>query len=282
MAPSIHLILSEPHSMNTSLEEDIRAAAEAGFACLDLWAPKLGDYLANYPVASLDARLREHSIYVAAISGAGPIPAYQAGSASREEQIVFRAQFLEHCMHLDALGGGIIVVCPGPRPGREIGEKALTAWTVRSLRGLSGLAAPFEVQVAFEFRGDVSSSVRSLQASQEIVDLVGRRNVRLALSTFQLQLSGSGPEQVEALHTGKLALVHFGGIKDLSPEAERDEKRLLPGRGVLLLQDTCRRLAAKGFRGPYSVQLPAGQHLCLGSAALARQAALEVLAPLYP
>jgi 2-keto-myo-inositol isomerase len=271
VAPNVQLCLSETRVMNTSLEEDVRAASEAGFTCLDLWAPKLDEYLASYPVTWLDARLREHRVYAVAVSGMEPLSLYAS-----EEQLVIQAHYLELCVRLDALGGGIVVVHPGACP-----EAESTAWMVRALRDLSNLAAPFEVRLAFELRADASSSTCSLALSQEIVQRVARSNVCLALSTFHFHQSGGQPEDLEALDIARLRLVHLEGLSDLPLGVSGDEGALSPDHDPIPLEAICRRLAAKGFRGPYCVEWPAGQHPLVENARLAHQTALDLLTGLY-
>lgn len=278
MRPEVQLCLSMAHSTGTSFEEGVRIASEAGFTCLDAWAPKLEAYQAAYPVAWLDARMREGNIYLAAASGLEFLPSYPAGPALMgidDDYAVLQAHFLELCSWLDALGGGIVVVRPSLLPAGPIGEKAVTAGLVRELRDLGALAAPFEVQIAFEFRGRAGSPVRTLEGSLNLIRLVAQRNVGLALSTVDLSLGGSRPDEIGPLGTSQLKLVHLGDVADLSPEGPQDEERVLPGQGIVPLREICKRLAAQGFRGPYSVEPPAGQPA--ESAALARQAALDML-----
>jgi 2-keto-myo-inositol isomerase len=284
MGPEIQLCLSTAHSTSTSLEEDIRIASEAGFTCLDAWEPKLEPHPAAYPVAWLDARMREGKVYLAAVSGLELLPPYPAGSALpgiagyAAGYAVLQAHFLELCSWLDALGGGIVVVRPGLLPGGSTGEKAVIAGLVRELRGLAALAAPFEVQIAFEFRGSAGSPVHTLQDGQDLIRLVAQHNVGLALSTVELSVSGSRPDEIGPLDISQLKLVHLGDVAHLAPEGPQDEERVLPGHGVVPLREICKRLAARGFRGPYSVEPPAGQPA--ESAGLARQAALDMLAML--
>jgi 2-keto-myo-inositol isomerase len=285
MGPEVQLCLSTAHSTGTSLEEDIRIASEAGFTCLDAWAPKLEAYHAAYPVAWLDARMRERKVYLAAVSGLELLPPYPAGSALMgidgdyaDDYAVLQAHFLELCSWLDALGGGIVVMRPGLLPAGAIGEKAVTAGLVRELQDLAALAAPFEVQIAFEFRGRAGSPVRTLEGSRDLIRLVAQHNVGLALSTVDLSLGGSRPDRIEPLGTSQLKLVHLGDVAGLSLKGSQDEERVLPGQGVVPLPEICKHLAAQGFRGPYSVEPPAGQPA--ESAALARQAASDMLTTL--
>jgi len=288
------------------LEEDLRITSKAGLTCIDLWSPKLDKYLATYPIAWLDMKLREYRVYPAAVSGLELAP-----GATQEDNLVHQAHFLETCTHMDTLGGGTIVVHPQAQAKNEEAEAKATPaqivpWVVRALRTYSDLAAPFDVHVAFEFRSDARSTVRSLSASQEIVRQVARSNVGLSLNTLDLRRSGVKPEDLEALDVGKLKLVHLEGALP-TDQSDRTSHSLPAGRGEAAmpvrsdwdareegstLRRICEHLASQGFRGPYCILCPSDQQADrlvptdqvspLEHVFRVKQAALDLLMPLYP
>jgi sugar phosphate isomerase/epimerase len=290
MATDIRLCLSEPRATAPSLRDDVRAASEAGFSSLDLWAPKLDDCLATYPLIWLDMHMQEHGVYPLSISGLEPLL-----WNTREDRLVYQARFLELCTHLDALGGGILVVHLGAS-STDDGEPATIRQPpmVRALRDCSDLAAPFEVRVALEFQAGAGSALWTLSASQEVVHSVERNNVGLALGIDQLRESGGKPEDVEALDVKRLWLVRLAAPSPVPPFQWRTEEGRpsdsAGGRLLAAFQEAlCQRLAARGFRGPYCVRPPepasSGQRSAdalIEGARQARQAALDLLTPLYP
>jgi len=247
------------------LEDQIRAAAAAGFRCLDLGAPALEDYVAIYPTVLLDALLRQHHVYIVALGGMGPLALDAHGGFTMTQ-----ARILEVCTHLDVLGGGILTVHPGQHG--DISAQAAAAQIVHALRRLSDLTAPFEVQLAYEVLGDEQCAKRSLSHSQETVERVSRSNVGLSLDVTALAGVPDASHELDALDVTKLWLVHLGDLS--APPAE-------PPDAHPDWRTTCERLAEKGYRGPYSVQphqavtaLEAGARAALG-------AATELLSPLY-
>ena len=298
MAASVQVCLSGPRTPEASLADHIRAASEAGFAALDLWAPTLDAYLATYPVIWLDMELQKHHVYATSISGIALRP-----SDAREDRAVQEARFLELCTHLDALGGGTIVLWPGAGQEEAPDDAQAVPWLVHMLKRCSDLAAPFEARIAFEFQAGASSGVRTLAASQEVVRQVARGNVGLAFDVGQLGEGGSGSEDVETLDVNKLWLVR---LKSDSPQFPTMSQRKDPagseaspspvptGEGwgggptpTALQLTICQRLTDKGFRGPYCVEWPtlaattpqsAGQDSLIERARQSRQAALELLA----
>ena len=253
-------------SPDTLLDQEIQAAAEAGFNCLDLWAPRMDAYLASYPLSWLATYLREQRVYVAAISGTEPLT-----FGSRDDSLLAQARFFELCTHLDVLGGGIVTVHPGQQIGTDITEQATTHQTVHVLRTLSSLAAPFDIRIAFEFRHDKQSTVRSLSHSQDIVERVARVNVGLALSLHHIERAHS---RLDTLDANKLWLVHLDSELGTSIDASTSRDRF--GSSALDSQRTCAQLAAKGFHGPYSIQLASQGSSIKTVAQMAMQMATEL------
>jgi sugar phosphate isomerase/epimerase len=249
---SFGLCLSGCRSPDATLEEDLRITNEAGLRCIDLWAPKLDEYLATYPIVWLDMKLREHHVYLAAVSGIG-----LTVHTTREQDLLDQARFLELCTHVDTLGGGIIVVHPKAQivdwNAKAKATSQLVMAMVGVLRAYSDLAAPFDVHVAFEFRSDAQSALRPLATGQEIVQRVSRTNVGLALNTLDLCRSGVKPEELDALDMRRLKLVHLEGatVAPMPPRAPVKEESCLP---VI-----CGYLVAHGFRGPYCIACPTTQ-----------------------
>ena len=276
----MRLCLRVTDAGETPLKEIISLAAEAGFSRLDLSAPVLESYLADFPVTWLDARLQEHGLYVAAISGIELVVAYPASLVApgpNDERLLTQAHFLELCTRLDALGGGLIIAHPGSHPHRETREQAMDTLVVRALRDLSDLAAPFDVQVVFEARGTLDGFESSVSASQDIVRRAGRSNIGLALDASHFCIEESTSQVLAALEPGELALVYQGDVTGQFTDAANVPNRMLPGCGGVPLKALGEFLAPKGFSGLYSVELPRVERLSLSHIVSAREAALALL-----
>jgi 2-keto-myo-inositol isomerase len=273
----MQLCLSPRSPGDASLEGHVQAAAYAGFRCIDLWAPELEAYLGSYPVAFLDATLGEHGVYAAAVSGMEPLL-----FRTRTESPVIQAHFLELCTRLDALGGGLILAYPGPRPDWMASDSESADWAVHTLRGLADLAAPFEVRVAFEFRAGSNSLVRSLAQSQEIIRRTARSNVGLSLNTVEFHCSGGTPQQIDAVDIEALWFVRLGDTRDTCADTVGPEDWTLPGHGDVPLKAICEKLAERGFLGPCGIQVYAPPGDLAEVARAARDAVLEMFAPSLP
>ena len=62
-------------------------------------------------------------------------------------------------------------------------------------------------------------------------------------------------EDLDLLHTGEIAHVHFQDVPDMQRELLDNSTRFIPGDGVSPLTIILRKLAEKGYSGPLSVEL---------------------------
>jgi sugar phosphate isomerase/epimerase len=260
MVPGLRLCLSLDHTPTDDLDEQIQAAGRAGFACVELWAPALDAYLRRRPLIWLDALLVRHRVHSCVLNGPA-LPALGQGEDSAYSQ----ANFMELCTHLDALGGGTIVLQPAKLEGQD---RDRSEESVRALRAYADLAAPFEVTLAFQFKA--GSTVPDLRTAQQIADRADKHNLRLAISTSAWYESRTEPQRLEALEPGQLALVHLDSPLPTAQPSPTSEEAAL----TLAL---CRKLAASGFRGLYSLPLGAQPGTLVERAGVARQAALGFL-----
>ena len=106
MAPGFRLCLSTSRSPTAEIDRELQTAGEAGFACIELWAPALEAYLAHHPLVWLDMQMRQQGIHRLVVNGT-ELPS-TIRSAYDEDAMVDQARFLELCTHLDSLGGGTI------------------------------------------------------------------------------------------------------------------------------------------------------------------------------
>jgi len=263
------LCLSASRSPTAEIDREIETAGQAGFTRLELWAPAFEAYLARRPTIWLDMQMRAHGIRSLIVNGLAP-PSEDRG----EDALLFQARFLELCSHLDALGGGTVVLHPLAKQAGDQPEG-----NVRALRACADLAAPFEVILAFEYQAQ--SSTPDLDTAREIVERAARSSLRLAISTREWFASGTDPRKIEGVEPGSLALVHLDLPAEPAPQASPHGTQTPAGSEPGRLSDLCARLAAAGFRGPYCVPLPSGPGTLLERTHAARQAALDRLVPLY-
>jgi len=237
-------------TMKADLQTDVAVTAAAGFQALEIWAAKMDRYLERNDVSDLKALFHRHGVLPASINSIEFITFRQPAEA---EEIRKRCRRL--CRIGRTLGCDKIVVVPSPLPEGGADPETVREESVRALRDLSAVAAPYGVNLAFEFLGFPWCSVRTLEASLEIVRHTDRENVGLVVDTCHFYAGGSAPESLESLDPASLLIFHINDVEDRPRHTVEDAHRLLPGEGVIPLADMLRRLATAGFDGLCSVEL---------------------------
>jgi len=106
------------------------------------------------------------------------------------------------------------------------------------------------IRIAFEFLGFGDCPINTPAIAAETVD--GVDGIDLVLDSCHWHASGSLP--LDSYPVDRLVLVHLNDAPDKPPREIEDADRLLPGEGVIKLKDLVRDLAARGYRGPWSLE----------------------------
>ncbi len=266
-------------TMNATLPQDIAAAGKAGFKALEIWAAKMDTYLVNRSLDDLNALFTEHRVQPVSINSIEFIT-----FRSADDYALIKARCHELCARADALGCDKIVVVPSPTPEGDASWNEIKAESVRVLHDLADIAAPYGVSLAFEFLGFPWCSVRTLAQCWEIVQTVNRLNIGLVIDTCHFYAGGSELSSIEAVDPKKLLIFHINDVEDRPRKTIEDAHRLLPGEGVIPLDDILSRLKEIGFDGLCSVELFRPEYWerdPVELATAARAAAMKVLKPYF-
>ncbi|MEW6127004.1 MAG: sugar phosphate isomerase/epimerase [Acidobacteriota bacterium] len=236
-------------TMTASLETDIRAAREAGFDGLEIWAAKLRVYLKTHSTAELKKLFDEHGVEVYSINSI--------------EHITFRdpnayAAILNECRELCGIAADLncpyIVVVPGLMPAGATHEQVIEE-SARVLHELADIAEAHNVKLAFEFLGQTDCSVQTLEVAKEIVERVGRQSVGLVIDSFHFYAGGSNATAIASLNPERLFIFHINDAED-RPRAELEDcHRLLPGLGILPLAQMIAAFRRINYDGVTSVEI---------------------------
>ena len=236
-------------TMKATLPEDIAAAGAAGFKALEIWAAKMDTYLEAHSVDALEALFDQAGLQPASINS---IEFITFRPPEEYEMVVARCR--ELCELAQALGCAKIVVVPSPTP-EGVAWDQIRDESVRVLRELSDVASPYGVQLAFEFLGFSWCSVRTLAQCWDIVAETGRDNVGLVIDTCHFYAGGSALSAIKEVSPEKILIFHINDVEARPLETIEDAHRLLPGEGVIPLDDILGRLRDTGFDGLCSVEL---------------------------
>ncbi len=265
-------------TMTSDLETDIRVTAQAGFQALEVWAAKIDSYLQAHDLADLCALFEAYGIAPLALNSI--------------EFIGFRGNAYGHVQRrlhelariAQALGCPTVVVVPSPLPDRVLAWLEVRSEYVRVLRDLSAIAASYSVRLSFEFLGFGWCSVRTPRAAYEVIQECGCDNVGLTVDAAHLYGGGGLLTELDRLDPQRIFAFHLDDLEDVPKEAVRDDRRLLPGLGIIPLAEICERLKRIGYNGSCAIELFRPEYWNwdpLDLAAKARQAALKVLSPYF-
>lgn len=243
------IALNGATTMHADLETDIKAASEAGFDLIEIWAAKLREFLKTKTVEDLIYLLREHNL--------------EPYSINSIEHITFRTpedyeKIKAECEELSTIAGQIgcpyIVVVPGKLP-ENTNEKQIIEESVKVLHELAEIAEKHQVSLAFEFLGQTDCSVQTLDLGNKIVEEVGRKNVGNVLDTFHFYAGNSSYEAIDRMNPEKLFIFHINDAEDLPKEQLTDAHRLYPGTGILPLREIKAHLDKIGYDRMVSIEI---------------------------
>jgi 2-keto-myo-inositol isomerase len=263
-------------TMTSSLETDVAVTAHAGFKALEVWALKMDQYLTTHTMADLKALFEQHAVMPLTFNSIEFI-AFRGSEYS-----LVQARLHELGKIAQAIGCPTVVIVPSPLPTRELSWADTLAEYVRVLRDLSDIARLYSLNLSFEFLGFGWCSVRTPRAAFEIIQKAGRDNLGLTVDAAHFYGGGGLMSELDHLDPKRIFAFHLDDLEDTAKEAISDGTRLLPGLGVVPLNEICARLKRIGYNGPCSIELfrPAywkwdPQELAIK----ARAAAIQVLSP---
>lgn len=238
--------------MYTNVLTDIRVAKEAGYDAIEIYLPKLLRYLdAGYKPEDLLPHL-----------GALPVGMINSFLHIERQDAASRHELRGLCERVCAVAR--ILGCPALQVValdalRGESWPEIRAKVGRSLAELADIAAPFGVTLALE---PVSfTPLRTLAQGLEVLDDADRDNIGLCLDTFHLWTGGTPWDQVTTLEPSLIVIAHISDVLPRQGEEWSDADRdVLPGDGILPLQEGVTAIGATGYDGLWSVELLGGRH----------------------
>ncbi|GIU82853.1 MAG: sugar phosphate isomerase/epimerase [Acidobacteria bacterium] len=237
-------------TIKADLETDIRAASQAGFEFLEIWASKLRDFLRQKSTQELIELLKGNNL--------------RPYSINSIEHITFRSpedyeKIKAEAEELSKIAGEIqcpyIVVVPGKKVSNETAEEEIIEESAKVLNELADIAEKHGVSLAFEFLGQVDCSVQTLGLCSRIVQKVNRKSVGCVLDTFHFYAGNSSFDDIEKLDPEKLFIFHINDAEDLPKKELTDAHRLYPGEGILPIKEIKERLDKIGYNRVASVEI---------------------------
>jgi 2-keto-myo-inositol isomerase len=243
------IALNGATTMHADLETDIRAAGEAGYDLVELWASKLRTFLHGRPISELKELLTENNVEAYSINSIEHIT-----FRSREDYELIKAECGELSAVASELACPYIVVVPGKLPPNATKQEIIDE-SVRVLNELADIAEPRGVSLAFEFLGQTDCSVQTLDLAKKIVEKVDRPGVGVVIDSFHFYAGGSSFEAIDTLDPSKLFIFHINDAENLPKESLTDAHRLYPGTGILPIAEIKKHFDKIGYDRMVSVEI---------------------------
>jgi 2-keto-myo-inositol isomerase len=236
-------------TMKTDLPGDIRAASQAGYDLLEIWAKKMEAYLCDHSLGDLRILLEKAHLQPLAINSVEFITFNSAWEKVNTLNLITRYAELA-----DGLDCPYIVVVPSPRPAGAT-DKDVHDESVEVLREISDRFKDCRVKFAFEFLGFRWCSVSTLEQASEIVKTVNRDNVGMVLDAFHFHAGGSSLAAIGNVDREKIFIFHINDAEELPKEELQDAHRLFPGDGAIPLREIVSGLKQIRYDGPVSLEM---------------------------
>ena len=232
--------------MTSTLEQDLEAAASAGFEGVELWWDKVQKYLETHTPADLKALLERLGLVPVSIC---PLLIW-----SFRDTEPARESFAKACELAPQIGCDLVIACPDFRPGRMTKEEALDAHG-RELKSLAAVAAKHGVRLAVEPIGRHTLCA----GSDDALDLIKRagkpENVGLLVDSFHYFRSQIERDELDRIPLEKLFIIHVNDTEDGAIDELTDASRVYPLEGVIPLQELLGPLVERGYDGYLSVEI---------------------------
>jgi len=265
--PVMKLALNGATTMRADLGTDLQAAKAAGFDYLEIWAAKLRNFLKEHSSSELKDLF--------AASELTPL------SINSIEHITFRDpaaynSIKKECEELSSISAAVgcpcIVVVPGPLPKGGASRENVAAESIKVLTELCEISSAYGVSLAFEFLGQTDCSVPTLDLAAEIVREVNRKDLGIVIDSFHFFAGNSTLAMIEALDPDLIQIFHINDAEDRPREELEDRHRLLPGLGILPLQEMISAFRKIGYDKVASVEIFRPEYWERDPFALARDA----------
>lgn len=255
-------------SLAGTLENRLRAAVDAGFAQIMLWAADL----AGHPGGMADA-VRLVRASGLRITGLQLLRDFEGqGGAWQEQRLEIAQQLLRVCQ---AVGAPLLLVCSNTAAHAD-GTPAVLA---RDLARLATLAVPLGVRIGYEALS-WGRHVHQLEQSWDVVELAEHANLGLVIDAFHVLARPGNLDCLDDIPSHKIFLVQLSDFMapalatDVLRLATARHQRVFPGQGAhsVALADLLRRLDRGGYRGDYSFEVFNDDYLQLPPAVVAQYA----------
>ena len=248
--------LAAPRTMILGLHQFTSAAAgyraslegwsKAGIRHVEPVAPLLDEFLKTETLASAKRVLTDNGLTIVC-GAAGVMNLWEPNPAFETNLEAFR----QRCEQFAALGAPIVYspCVTSAKFTREDYPKSLD-----NIRRVADVARQFRLKVAAEFVRN-STFLASLPTALRLHREAAHPHFGIVFDCYHFWSGPSRLEDMDSIRPGEILHAHLNDTPDMPRELLDLQSRVAPGDGVAPLATILRKLAARGYSGPITVEL---------------------------
>ena len=246
---------------------DIRVAGEAGYQFVELRDRKIEQHLSRgQSLDSLREQARASGIGILSVNTLDDCTLHQGAK---------NAVLIERCRRLcewaAALGAPYVIVGPSYKQEPALDAATVQARTVEALSAYARVAAKHGVAIGFEYHGYARCSISNLGEALDVLDQIDAPNLGIIIDAFHFYVGNSHLDDLARLGKQRLAIVHLADVDHSDRSKLGKPNRVLPGDGVLPIQDIVNGVKRLGYDGAYSLELFREEYWAMDPVIIARK-----------
>jgi sugar phosphate isomerase/epimerase len=245
-AGTMQLAMHQNTSRGAGFRGSLEGWARAGIQFVELTDVLLDEFLGNDTLEG--ARKLLDDLGLTPVSAAAVLPDVWIPGPARTASV---ETWRKRCEQFKFLG--LEKVYTPSITNRPVTAEDFAA-TPDCIREVGEIARAHELTAMIEF-ARTSTHLATLPSTLRVIRAAAHPSVRPMLDFFHFWSGLSKFEDLDLLMPGELAHVHFQDLLDGPRELINNDWRLIPGDGVAPVVPILRKLAAKEYAGPLSVEL---------------------------
>lgn len=238
---------------NSTVEQDLLLCEKYSYDYIELRLDMLKEYLKDHTVEDLKGFFAKSHLKPFAFNSIEDI---NFRTAEEWEELV--ELFTFGCEIAAQIGNPYMIVVPTMTPEYcTRNEQEVFEDSVKVLKELADIAAPYGVKLSFEPIGDKRWCCNSIRQALEIVEAVDREDVGLTVDciNFYMHDKAADLEMIRRIPREKLFVFHLNDCEDLPLGVLDHCHRIMPGQGVIPVQAIVDAVDAAGYEGPACLEL---------------------------
>ena len=244
--PKMTLCLHQNTSVAAGFRKSLEGWAKAGIKHVELTDRMLDDFLKTEDLPAAKRFIGD--LGLTAVSSASVLPDFWIPGPNRAGAL---ETWKKRCDQFSQLGLERIY-CPAVT-SRKVTQEDYKG-SPDCIREGGEIAKQYKMTAMIEFARN-SSFISTLTTALKLIREANHPSVKPMLDCYHFWSGLSKFEDLDTIHPGEIAHVHYQDVPDMPRELLDNTTRLIPGDGISPLVRILRKLSEKGYSGSLSVEL---------------------------